>query len=169
MKVLVVQNNAEAAAAIRKGFEGDGHVCIIAESKEMAEVILKSNRFDLVVADYGYNPNEPTVLQMGDLKMNLETHNVERDGKKIDLQPLEYQLLEYMLRHPGRVLSRSVILNKVWNYTVEPLTNVVESCVSRLRTKIDKLSDSKLIKTIKGFGYVIETPAPAPKAPASPQ
>ena len=90
--------------------------------------------------------------------MDLESHKVERNGKTIELQPLEYQLLEYMLRHPGRVLSRSVILNKVWNYTVEPLTNVVESCVSRLRTKIDKLSGSKLIKTIKGFGYMLEKP-----------
>ena len=158
MKVLIVQGNEEAANLIRKGFEGGGHTCIIAESREMAEALLKSNKFDLTIADYSYNPEQPAVLKVGDLVMDLESHKVERNGKTIELQPLEYQLLEYMLRHPGRVLSRSVILSKVWNYTVEPLTNVVESCVSRLRTKIDKLSGSKLIKTIKGFGYMLEKP-----------
>lgn len=98
---------------------------------------------------------ETTVLRCDDLEMDLITHRVTRAGKPIDLQPLEYQLLEYLLRNKGRVVSRNTILDRVWNFDFDPHTNVVESRVYHLREKIDRDSEKKLIRTVRGFGYVL--------------
>ena len=98
---------------------------------------------------------ETTVLRVDDLEMDLMTHRVTRAGETIDLQPLEYQLLEYLMRNKGRVVSRNTILDRVWNCSFDPHTNVVESRVYHLREKIDRRSDRKLIRTVRGFGYVL--------------
>ena len=98
---------------------------------------------------------ETTVLSVDDLEMNLVTHRVTRGGVRIDLQPLEYQLLEYLMRNRGRVVSRATILERVWDYDFDPHTNVVDSRVCHLRDKIDRGSARKLIKTVRGFGYVL--------------
>ena len=98
---------------------------------------------------------ETTVLKVDDLEMDLVTHRVTRAGEPIDLQPLEYQLLEYLMRNKGRVVSRNTILDRVWNYSFDPHTNVVESRVYHLREKIDRLSTRKLLRTVRGFGYVL--------------
>ena len=98
---------------------------------------------------------ETTILRVDDLEMDLVTHRVTRAGVLIDLQPLEYQLLEYLMRNRGRVVSRNTILDRVWNYRHDPHTNVVESRVYHLREKIDRQSDRKLIRTVRGFGYVL--------------
>lgn len=98
---------------------------------------------------------EATVLRADDLEMDLAAHRVRRGGDKIDLAPLEYQLLEYLLRNKGRVVSRSTILERVWDYDFDPHTNVVEARVCRLREKIDRGRDRKLIRTVRGFGYVL--------------
>ncbi len=98
---------------------------------------------------------ETTVLKVDDLEMDLVTHRVTRAGVPIDLQPLEYQLLEYLLRNRGRVVSRNTILDRVWNYSFDPHTNLVESRVYHLREKIDRNSERKLIRTVRGFGYVL--------------
>ena len=98
---------------------------------------------------------EATVLKVEDLVMDLVTHRVTRAGNPIDLQPLEYQLLEYLMRNRGRVVSRNTILDRVWNCSFDPHTNVVESRVYHLREKIDRRSDRKLIRTVRGFGYVL--------------
>ena len=98
---------------------------------------------------------ETTVLRVDDLEMDLMTHRVTRAGETIDLQPLEYQLLEYLMRNRGRVVSRNTILDRVWNCSFDPHTNVVESRVYHLREKIDRRSDRKLIRTVRGFGYVL--------------
>ncbi len=98
---------------------------------------------------------ETTVLKVDDLEMDLVTHRVTRAGEQIDLQPLEYQLLEYLMRNRGRVVTRNTILDRVWNYSFDPHTNVVESRVYHLREKIDRRSDRKLIRTVRGFGYVL--------------
>ena len=102
---------------------------------------------------------ETAVLAIADLEMDLVTHRVRRGGTPIDLQPLEYKLLEYLLRNAGRVVSKSVILERVWDYDFDPRTNVVETRVGRLRDKIDKNFDRKLIRTVRGFGYVIDKDA----------
>ncbi len=98
---------------------------------------------------------ETTVLKVEDLVMDLVTHRVTRAGKPIDLQPLEYQLLEYLMRNKGRVVTRNTILDRVWNYSFDPHTNVVESRVYHLREKIDRRFDRKLIRTVRGFGYAL--------------
>ena len=99
---------------------------------------------------------EPTRLNVGDVNMNLITREVHRSGKKIDLQPLEFSLLEYLLRNAGRVVSKTMIMEHVWNYYFDPQTNVVESRIYRLREKIDKDFTSKLIHTVRGVGYVLK-------------
>ena len=101
---------------------------------------------------------EPTRLSTADLSMNLLTREVIRSEKKIDLQPLEFSLLEYLLRNSGRVVSKTMIMEHVWDYHFDPQTNVVEARISRLRDKIDKGFSIKLIHTIRGVGYVLKEP-----------
>ena len=104
--------------------------------------------------------SDPTRLAMGDLFVNLLTREVTRGGKRIALQPLEFSLLEYLLRNAGRIVSKTMIMEHVWDYNFDPQTNVVEARISRLRDKIDRGFDTKLIHTIRGVGYVLrETPS----------
>lgn len=99
---------------------------------------------------------EPTGLAVGDLSINLLTREVVRGGKRIELQPREFALLEYLMRNAGRVVSKTMIMEHVWDYNFDPHTNVVEACVCRLRDKIDKgFGPAKSIHTIRGVGYVI--------------
>jgi two-component system OmpR family response regulator len=99
---------------------------------------------------------EPTKLGVSDLTMNLITREVVRAGKKIDLQPLEFSLLEYLLRNAGRVVSKTMIMEHVWDYYFDPQTNVVESRIYKLREKIDKGFPTRLIHTVRGVGYVLK-------------
>ena len=99
---------------------------------------------------------EPTRLTAGDLFLDLITREVIRDGKPIDLQPLEFTLLAYLMRNAGRVVSRTMIMEHVWDYNFDPQTNVVEARISRLREKMDRDFDRKLIKTVRGVGYVLK-------------
>ena len=88
--------------------------------------------------------------------MNLLTREVTRENKKIELQPIEFSLLEYLLRNAGRVVSKTMIMEHVWNYNFDPQTNVVEARICRLRDKIDRDFSKKLIHTIRGVGYVLK-------------
>ncbi len=99
---------------------------------------------------------EPTKLAIADINMNLITREVVRAGQKIDLQPLEFSLLEYLLRNAGRVVSKTMIMEHVWDYYFDPQTNVVESRIYKLREKIDKGFSTKLIHTVRGVGYVLK-------------
>jgi two-component system OmpR family response regulator len=99
---------------------------------------------------------EPTRLSAADLSLNLLTREVTRGGRKIELQPIEFSLLEYLLRNAGRVVSKTMIMEHVWNYNFDPQTNVVEARVCRLRDKIDRDFDKKLIRTVRGVGYVLK-------------
>jgi len=100
--------------------------------------------------------DEPTVLRARDLEMNLLTRKVTRAGTAIDLLPREFALLEHLLRRKGRVQTRTMLLDAVWDIHFDPQTNVVETHVSRLRGKIDKPFDDDLIETVRGAGYRIE-------------
>jgi two-component system, OmpR family, response regulator len=99
--------------------------------------------------------SEPTTLTVGDLSINLLTREVIREDSKLDLQPREFALLEYLMRNEGRVVSKTMIMEHVWDYNFDPQTNVVEACMCRLRDKIEKGFGGKLIHTIRGIGYVI--------------
>ncbi|MCI6589865.1 MAG: response regulator transcription factor [Lentisphaeraceae bacterium] len=99
--------------------------------------------------------HEQTRLQVGSLVLDRLTRTVTRDGQPIELQRLEFLLLEYLMRNRGRVVSKSTIIEHVWGYDFNPGTNVVEARVCRLREKVDKAFEPKLIRTVKGFGYVL--------------
>ncbi len=99
---------------------------------------------------------EPSVLCLEDLEMDLFGRRVTRAGKNLDLTALEFKLLEYLLRNKGRVVTKTTILEHVWEYGFDPKTNVVEAQVCRLREKLDKNFERKLLKTVRGFGYVLE-------------
>ncbi len=99
---------------------------------------------------------EQTLLSYADLTMDLLARKVTRGRERIDLQPQEFMLLEYLLRNAGKVVSRTMIIEHVWEYNFDPKTNIVETRMCRLREKIDKPFDRKLIQTLRGFGYVLE-------------
>jgi two-component system OmpR family response regulator len=103
-----------------------------------------------------------TGLRVADLELDLLTRKVTRAGQVIDLQPREFQLLETMMRHPGQVMTRTMLLEKVWNYHFDPQTNVIDVHISRLRQKIDRGFERALIHTVRGAGYCLresDTPA----------
>ncbi len=95
-------------------------------------------------------------LSFNDLHMDLLSRRVTRKGREIELQPKEFSLLEYFLRNPGTVLSKTMILEHIWDYSFDPQTNVVDVLVHRLRSKIDRSFDCQLIHTIRGVGYVLK-------------
>ncbi len=102
---------------------------------------------------------EATRLTVGDLTMDLDTREVTRSGVSIDLQPREFALLEYLMRNAGRVVSKTMIIEHVWRFNFDPQTNVVEARMSRLRDKIDKDFEKKLIHSLRGVGYSLKETA----------
>ena len=100
---------------------------------------------------------EPTRLIVGDMTLDLLTREVTRAGQRLELQPREFALLEYLMRNAGRVISKTMILEHVWDYHFDPQTNVVDVLVSRLRSKVDKDQGEKRIQTIRGVGYVLRS------------
>jgi two-component system, OmpR family, response regulator len=99
---------------------------------------------------------EPTRLTVGDLTLDLLTREVRRSRQKIELQAREFSLLEFLMRHAGRVVTKTMILEHVWDYSFDPQTNVVDVLVFRVRNKIDKDFPKKLLHTIRGVGYVLK-------------
>jgi two-component system, OmpR family, response regulator len=100
-----------------------------------------------------------TVLRAGDLEMDLLKRAVTRAGKEIDLQPREFQLLEYLLRNADRVVTRTMLLEAVWDFHFDPKTNIVETHISRLRSKLAQWGGAELIHTVRGAGYALRAPA----------
>jgi len=96
-----------------------------------------------------------TQLSVGDLEMNLLTREVTRAGQRIQLQPREFRLLEYLMRHSNQVVTRTMLLENVWDYHFDPQTNVIDVHISRLRGKIDKRFDRPLLNTVRGAGYML--------------
>jgi two-component system OmpR family response regulator len=99
---------------------------------------------------------ESVRLNVGDLSMNLITREVRRGGERIELQPREFALLEYLMHNNGRVVSKTMILEHVWDFSFDPQTNVVDVLVSRLRNRVDRNFEKKMIHTIRGVGYVLK-------------
>ena len=101
------------------------------------------------------NPTE-TILRAANLELDLLSRKVTRNGQSIDLQSREFTLLEYLMRHAGQIVTRTMLLEHVWDYHFDPQTNVIDVHISRLRSKIDKGFDTQLIRTVRGAGYIIE-------------
>jgi two-component system OmpR family response regulator len=100
-------------------------------------------------------PSEATTLTAGDLQLDLLSRRVTRGGSPIELRPREFALLEYLIRNTGKVVSKTMILSHVWEYNFDPQTNIVDVLVSRLREKIDRPFEQKLLHTVRGVGYVL--------------
>jgi two-component system OmpR family response regulator len=114
------------------------------------------------VAALGRRPHTTaaeTRFRVLDLELDLLSHTVRRRGEPIELQPREFRLLEYLMRHAGEVVTRTMLLQHVWDIHFDPRTNVVETHISRLRTKVDKGFETELIHTVRGAGYCVRGPA----------
>ena len=105
----------------------------------------------------GRRPKEirDPVLRVGDLELDIATREVRRAGEKIELTPKEYTVLEYLMRHAGRVMSRTLITEYAWDYHFDPGTNIVDVVINRLRKKVDSTHQQKLVHTVRGVGYVV--------------
>ena len=222
MRLLIVEDDAEAADAMSRGLVEAGHECVVAEDGEKGLLIARDGRFDVMVVDrmmprmdgvtmvemlrkdgdqtpvlflsalgeisdrvsglkaggddYLVKPYAfaeliarvealsrrretgavATTLRVGDLEMDLIGRAVRRDGKEIDLQPREFQLLEYLMRNAGQPVTRTMLLEKVWEYHFDPQTNVIDVHVSRLRSKVDKGFDRPMLQTVRGSGYRLD-------------
>ncbi|MCX7384248.1 MAG: response regulator transcription factor [Alphaproteobacteria bacterium] len=108
----------------------------------------------------GRTDGPTTKLVVADLEMDLLSRSVKRGGKKVDLQPREFRLLEYLMRHAGQVVTRTMLLEGVWDYHFDPQTNVIDVHVSRLRQKVDKPYPVALIHTVRNAGYMLRPEAP---------
>lgn len=221
MKILLIEDDREAANYLINGLDEAGHVCHHAADGETGYAMASSMDYDMLIVDrmlprrdglsiieslraeandtpalilsalgevddrvtglrsggddyltkpYAFSellarievlarrssPTEAaTGYQVGDLSLDRLSRNVERGGEKILLQPREFRLLEYLMKHAGQVVTRTMLLENVWDYHFDPQTNVIDVHMSRLRTKIDKGRDTSLLHTIRGAGYMI--------------
>jgi two-component system OmpR family response regulator len=141
---------AERVAGLEAG--GDDY---LAKPFDFSEFVARVNalgrRPSIVAAE--------TVLRVADLELDTLRHIVRRAGRAIELQPREFKLLEYLMRNAGNVVTRTMLLERVWEFNFEPKTKVVETHVSRLRSKIDREFGTPLIRTVRGAGYSIDEPA----------
>ena len=120
----------------------------------MAELLARIN----ALARRPPTPEATTALRVGDLELDLLKRSVSRSGRRIELQPREFQLLEYLMRHAGRVVTRTMLLEAIWDFHFDPKTNIVETHMSRLRGKVDKGGGPSLIQTVRGAGYRLSEP-----------
>jgi len=115
-------------------------------------------RLDALLRRARQTPATETTLRVADLELDQLTRTVKRGGNTIALQPREYRLLEYLMHNAGRVVTRTMLLEQVWDYYFDPQTNVIDVHISRLRGKIDKNFDPPLLQTVRGAGYMIREP-----------
>ena len=116
-------------------------------------------RVEVLARRRGKASAEPTTYRVGDLELDRLSHKITRAGKDIILQPREFRLLEYLMKHAGQVVTRTMLLEHVWDYHFDPQTNVIDVHLSRLRAKIDKGQAAPLLHTIRGAGYMIRDSA----------
>jgi two-component system OmpR family response regulator len=222
MRLLIVEDDAEASEAMSRGLTEAGHACVIAPDGEAGFAAAHKGKFDVLIVDrmmpkldgvamvemlrkegeqtpvlflsalgeishrveglraggddYLVKPyaiaellarvealarrretgSVQTLLRVGDLEMDLIGREVRRAGREIDLQPREFQLLEFLMRHAGQSVTRTMLLERVWEYHFDPQTNVIDVHISRLRSKIDKGFDRPMLQTVRGAGYRLE-------------
>ena len=222
MRILIVEDDLEAAEVMDRGLTEAGHECVRASDGEAGLSAAQAGEFDVMIVDrmmprmdgvsmvqalrregdqtpvlflsalgeindrveglkaggddYLVKPyafveliarvealsrrretgSVQTLLRVGELEMDLIARTVHRQGKEIDLQPREFQLLEFLMRHAGQSVTRTMLLEKVWEYHFDPQTNVIDVHISRLRSKIDKGFDRAMLQTVRGAGYRLE-------------
>jgi two-component system OmpR family response regulator len=222
MRLLVVEDDVEAADAMVRCLGEEGHDCVVAADGEAGLRAAGAGKFDVMVVDrmlprrdgvsmvqmlrqegdqtpvlflsalgeishrveglqaggddYLVKPyaiaelvarvealarrretgSVQTLLRVGDLEMDLIGREVRRQGREIDLQPREFQLLEFLMRHAGQSVTRTMLLERVWEYHFDPQTNVIDVHISRLRSKIDKGFDKPMLQTVRGAGYRLD-------------
>ena len=222
MRILIVEDDLEAAEVMDRGLTEAGHECVRASDGEAGLSAAQAGEFDVMIVDrmmprmdgvsmvqalrregdqtpvlflsalgeindrveglkaggddYLVKPyafveliarvealsrrratgSVQTLLRVGELEMDLIARSVHRSGKEIDLKPREFQLLEFMMRHAGQSVTRTMLLEKVWHYHFDPQTNVIDVHVSRLRSKIDKGFDRAMLQTVRGAGYRLD-------------
>jgi two-component system OmpR family response regulator len=227
MRILVIEDDAEAAEYLAKGLRESGHAAEVVGDGRDGLLQAATGRFDVLIVDrmlpgldglnlvhhlratghatpvlflsalgevddrvkglraggddylvkpYAFSellarvenlarrrttPPIKTRLAFADLELDLLSRKVTRGGRTIDLQPREFQLLEVLLRHPGQVMTRTMLLETVWDYHFDPQTNVIDVHISRLRQKIDRGFDVPLIHTVRGAGYCLRAPEAA--------
>ena len=225
MKVLVIEDDVETGAYVKKGMEEHGHVVDLAANGRDGLFLAAGEAYDVMIVDRmlpgldglsvvktirGAGVKTPvlflttmsgvgdrvagleaggddylmkpfafaellarvnalarrppmtqvdTVLRVADLEMDLISRKARRAGQEIALQPREFRLLEYLMRNAGRVVTRTMLLESVWDFHFDPKTNIVETHVSRLRSKIDRGFDAELIQTVRGSGYLLRAPS----------
>jgi two-component system OmpR family response regulator len=225
MKILVIEDDADTRAYVRRGLEEQGHVLDLAVDGRNGLFMATGNPYDVLIVDRmlpaidglslvktiraagiktpvlflttmsGVNDRveglesggddyltkpfaftelvarvnalarrpplaqTDTALRVADLEMDLIGRVVRRAGRKIELQPREFRLLEFLMRNAGRVVTRTMLLEKVWEFHFDPKTNIVETHISRLRAKIDRGFETELIETVRGSGYLLRAAA----------
>jgi two-component system OmpR family response regulator len=169
MRVLVIEDDPHTREFIVQGLRESGHGADASpDGNEGLELAIERD-YDAIVLDRMLPGLEAlhrrrdgnsakTWLKVADLEMDLLARRVKRAGKPIELQPREFRLLEYLMRHSGQVVTRTMLLEKVWDYHFDPQTNVIDVHVSRLRSKIDKGFDPPLLHTVRGAGYALRAP-----------
>ncbi|OLP54905.1 DNA-binding response regulator [Rhizobium rhizosphaerae] len=222
MKILMIEDDLEAAAYLTKAFREVGILCDHASDGESGLFMARENSYDVLLVDrmlprrdglsliselrasdihtpalilsalgqvddrvtglraggddylpkpYAFNellarvevlgrrkgrPEQDMVYRVGDLELDRLSHTVRRQGREIPLQPREFRLLEYLMKNAGQVVTRTMLLENVWDYHFDPQTNVIDVHVSRLRGKIEKDFDTPLLRTVRGAGYMIK-------------
>lgn len=222
MKVLVIEDDREAARYLDKALSEAGHSADVAGDGETGETLAENGNYDVMIIDrmlpkkdglsvimalrakgietpvlilsalgqvddrvtglraggddyltkpYAFsellarievlqrrkNPKEAeTIYRVGDLELDRLAHTAKRAGQDIVLQPREFRLLEYLMRHAGQVVTRTMLLENVWDYHFDPQTNVIDVHISRLRSKIEKGFDTPLLQTVRGAGYMLK-------------
>ena len=222
MKVLVIEDDREAARYLEKALSEAGHSADVAGDGETGETLAENGNYDVMIIDrmlpkkdglsvimalrakgietpvlilsalgqvddrvtglraggddyltkpYAFsellarievlqrrkNPKEAeTIYRVGDLVLDRLAHTAKRAGQDIILQPREFRLLEYLMRHAGQVVTRTMLLENVWDYHFDPQTNVIDVHISRLRSKIEKGFDTPLLQTVRGAGYMLK-------------
>ncbi len=171
MKILVIEDDKTVGEYVRRGLDEAGyHVDLVSDGDEglrRASGGGRGSNYDIMVLDLrlpklsgialGRRPKAiaPPTLRVNGLVLDTGSREVTRDGKRIELTPKEYAVLEYLMRHQGRVMSRTLITEYAWDYHFDPGTNIVDVVITRLRKKIDQAREPKLIHTVRGVGYVV--------------
>src|SRR5947209_5298686 len=127
------------------------HLLVVEDDRSLADLLRRGLTQERHVVDVAHDGTEGLVR-------DRRSHEVTRAGRPLDLSPKEYALLEYLMRHPGQVLSRTLILERVWDYGFDSFANVVDATIRRLRKAVDEGFEQPLIHTVRGVGYKIKAP-----------